>query len=223
MKGRRNMYYNNILDKKKIGQFLKNSIRERYTTIAEFARQTGQTYQTVHSWTSGERLPELGDMVANCSILDIPLEYVLVGTNDGPEYSDILLEEDEYKEKARFKYPNLIVQDIAIIMPLLDIRNFIDIMGRAIDCSDSFYIVKLFRQYIRMDSDEWKYCVYVLQRKNSPLVANIPRIKAKETEIDQWYNIYEKRKSDYIEGMKNMYNAMDMITKAKAKITTSRR
>ena len=145
------MYYEKTLNKKKTGEVMKNSIIDQYGTIVEYARVTGQVYQTVHSWTSGERLPELEDMVANCNILNIPLEYALVGTNHNCAKSDDnILCEDEYREEARYKCPNLIFSDIAMIIPLLNVRNFIDIVNRASDCNDSHYILNLFQRCIRL-------------------------------------------------------------------------
>lgn len=203
------MYYGDTLDKKKVGQVLKNNILDKYGTIIEYARQTGQVYQTVHSWTSGERLPELEDMVANCNILDIPLEYALVGTNLSCNYRDY--QRDEYREEARYKYPNIIFQDIALIIPLLDARSFLDIVDRVSDCSDSFYVFKLFRHHIRTDSEAWKYCIYVLQHRSSPLVIGIEKMVPKSVEFEQWFDAYEKRKSDYIEKRRKLYTAIDML------------
>ena len=213
------MYYEKTLNKKKTGEVLKNSIIDQYGTIVEYARVTGQVYQTVHSWTSGERLPELEDMVANCNILNIPLEYALVGTNQNCEKSDDnILCEDEYREEARYKCPNLIFSDIAMIIPLLNVRNFIDIVNRASDCNDSHYILSLFQKYIRLDSNAWKYCIYVLQRRNSPLTMNIEKMEIKENELDKWCYEYEEKKKAYMEGIRKYLIAIDIISEIGTKI-----
>ncbi len=205
------MYYENTLDKKKVGEFLRDSINNKYGTIAEYARETGQVYQTVHSWTSGSRLPELEDMVANCNILDMPLEYTLVGTNLKMECddSDVETEENERRLRARRKYPNLLFGDIAIIIPLIDTSIFLDILNRVIDCNDSFYVYNLFSKYVRTDSDAWKYCVYTLQERNSPLVMKIEKIKAEQKELSKWYRAYYKKKNEYLEGMRKVIDSFE--------------
>lgn len=205
------MYYNNVLDKKKVGKFLKSCIIDKYGTIAEYSRQTDQVYQTVHSWTSGSRLPELEDMVANCNILNIPLEYVLVGTNLNNQSinSEDINYTDEFRERAVWKYPNLIFSDIAMIMPLIDIRKFIDIVNRVIDCNNnSFYVYSLFRSFICMNSDAWKYCVYVLQSKNSPLVMDLEKIEANNEALHKWAKSYQEKKEKYVHNIEKLYNTL---------------
>lgn len=207
------MYYERTVDKKKAGSFLKKRIIDRYGTIVEYAKQTGQVYKTVHSWTAGYRLPELEDMVANCNILDIPLEYVLLGTNLEVEYSndDVFREEDEFRKEARWKYPNLTFCDVAMIIPLINMRMFEDIVNRVIDCSDSFYVCNLFSHYIRTDSDAWKYCVYVLQQRNSPLVIGVETIEANKEELYKWAEEYQAKKKEYKENKERIFDAISII------------
>lgn len=189
------MFYQNIIDREKVGQLLKESIVRMYGSISEYARQTGQEYKKVHSWTSGKRLPELEDIVATCNILEIPLEYALVGTNRC--FKKFEETEDEYADIARYTYPNLIFVDAALLFPLIGMKRMMDLVYRAGECSDSHYVYKLFRRYMQIESDEWKYCVYVLQQRNSPLVDKIKKLEPVQEEIEKWSEEYYKKRKEF--------------------------
>lgn len=189
------MFYQNVMDRKEVAKILKDAIMNEYVSIMEYARVTGQEYKKVHSWTCGNRLPEIEDIVATCNILKIPLEYVLVGTNR--EVDDDQMEEDELAARARGTYPNPIFADAALIFPLIEMRRMIDIICRAGDCRDSRYIYNLFRKTIQVETAAWKYCVYILQQRNSPLVYKIKKIEVNQEELMIWNMEYEKKKYEF--------------------------
>lgn len=212
------MFYENTMDREKVAAVLKNSILKKYGSISEYARLTGQEDQKVRSWTRGKRLPEVEDIVATCNILDIPLEYALVGTNRDFEKEELTDdeygEEDEYGEKARCTCPNLIFADAALLFPLIGMPIMMSIIYRAGDCRDSFYIYNLFRTHIKTDSNAWKYCVYVLQQRNSLLVDQIEKIEADTKEIMEWGGEYEKEKRKFFEQYEAVKNAVYQILQA---------
>ena len=200
------------MDREKVAEVLKNSILKKYGSISEYARLTGQEYQKVHSWTRGKRLPEIEDIVATCNILEIPLEYVLVGTNRGFEKEKVA--EGEYGEMARCTYPNLIFADVALLFPLVGMPIMMSIIYRAGDCRDSFYIYNLFRRHIKTDSNAWKYCVYVLQQRNSLLVDKMEKIEADIKEIIEWGREYDNKKREFFKQYKTVESAVYQMLQA---------
>lgn len=206
------MFYQNTMDREKVAAVLKDSILKKYGSISEYARLTGQEDQKVRSWTRGKRLPEVEDIVATCNILEIPLEYALVGTNRG--FKEDQVAEDEYGEMARCTYPNLIFSDAALLFPLIGMRVMMDIIYRAGDCRDSFYIYNLFRSHIKTDSNAWKYCVYVLQQRNSLLVDKMEKIEANMTELMTWGRAYENKKKEFFKQYETVKNAVYQILQA---------
>ena len=207
------MFYRDVINRDKVSKLLKDAMLRQYGTVKEYASQTGQEYKKVQSWTSGKRLPELEDTIATCNILDIPLEYAFVGSNRELNYLENDTEtEDEYALKARFMYPNLLFVDVALLIPLLSMDKLMDIVYRVIDCNDSFYVYNLFRHSIKSESEEWKFCIYCLQQRNSPLVYGVEKINATRVEIQEWNMKYLKRKKAFFDNYKALSNTINIFS-----------
>lgn len=213
------MYFDECVDKKKIGNNLKKAIKRQYGTVKEYSEQTGQIYETLNSWVSGNRLPTVGDMIANCTILDIPLEYMLTGTNlEYVSAESSQKEEDWYSEKARFNFPNIIFADFALIMPLLDLPLSLDIVNRIADCGNNLYVYNLLRRHIKSSSEEWKHCVYTLQCRNSPLTEGFQILTPTPLEKFKWSEAYFEAKFNFYS---NLQNLLSVIFLEKQKDTSS--
>ena len=191
------MFYRSTINRKKVAEILKDAIKRRYKSIAEYARLTEQEYKKVHSWTRGKRLPGTEDFVANCLNLKVPVEYMLVGTNK--EAVEGLEDEDEYGEMARYTYPNLIFADVALVLPLLETATAFDIICRAGDNWDSTYIYDLVKKHIRVESDAWKYCIYELQQRDSPLVSGLEKLEVSDNEDSDWCERYFSIRREWFE------------------------
>lgn len=199
------MFYKGVINREKVGELLKESMVHNYESVKEYSRRTGQEYKKVQSWTSGKRLPELEDMVATCNILGIPLEYAFVGSNRDYNY---LGKEDEFTSRARFAYPNLLFADVALLVPLMSMNRLIDIVYRVIDCNDSSYVYNLFRSSIKNETGEWKYCLYCLQQRNSPLIGGLEKIDATSDEICKWQEEYQNKKNEFFNKCGVLKNAI---------------
>lgn len=210
------MFYRDTINRDKVSKLLKDSMVEQYGTVKEYARQTKQEYKKVQSWTSGKRLPELEDIIATCNILEIPLEYALVGSNRDLNYLENDTEtEDEYALKARFTYPNLLFADVVLLIPLMSMDKLMDIIYRVIDCNDSFYVYNLFRHSIKNESAEWKYCIYCLQQRNSPLIYGVEKINATFVETLEWQREYLKKKEEFFDKYNELNNAIYRLSRLK--------
>ena len=210
------MFYKDTINRKKVSKLLKDSMVEQYGTVKEYARQTKQEYKKVQSWTSGKRLPELEDIIATCNILEIPLEYALVGSNRDLNYFENDTEtEDKYALKARFTYPNLLFADVVLLIPLMSMDKLMDIIYRVIDCNDSFYVYNLFRHLIKNESAEWKYCIYCLQQRNSPLIYGVEKINATFVETLEWQREYLKKKEEFFDKYNELNNAIYQLSRLK--------
>ena len=210
------MFYKDTINRKKVSKLLKDSMVEQYGTVKEYARQTKQEYKKVQSWTSGKRLPELEDIIATCNILEIPLEYALVGSNRDLNYLENDTEtEDKYALKARFTYPNLLFADVVLLIPLMSMDKLMDIIYRVIDCNDSFYVYNLFRHSIKNESAEWKYCIYCLQQRNSPLIYGVEKINATFVETLEWQREYLKKKEEFFDKYNELNNAIYQLSRLK--------
>lgn len=206
------MYFENLLDKKRVAQIFKNRITSQYKSINNYAEITGQSYKTLYSWTSGSRLPKLEDAIGNCNILKLPLEYIFLEMQkyevDYNGDDDTLIAIHESQEFARYRCPNLIYQDVEMIKPLIDIPVLVSLEGRIDADSDSLYVLNLFKRHIKTNSDAWKYCVYILQQKNSPLTMHIEKINATSDDILKWGNEYSQKKEQYL---KTLRTTLDVI------------
>lgn len=210
------MFYKDTINRKKVSKLLKDSMVEQYGTVKEYARQTKQEYKKVQSWTSGKRLPELEDIIATCNILEIPLEYALVGSNRDLNYFENDTEtKDKYALKARFTYPNLLFADVVLLIPMMSMDKLMDIIYRVIDCNDSFYVYNLFRHSIKNESAEWKYCIYCLQQRNSPLIYGVEKINATFVETLEWQREYLKKKEEFFDKYNELNNAIYRLSRLK--------
>lgn len=169
---------------------------------------------------SGNKLPNLDDLVALCNHLNIPLEYALgkhrkLSSKEMNEEKNVFEDNventefiNEHKLKVYNYRPNLLFTDIALITPLIGFVNINDIMSRAIDSNDSNYIYNLFRNHIKTDTNPWKYVVYTLQQRYSPLVDGIEIIKEDKSIISKWHNEYSMLKNEYFKNQMTIFNLL---------------
>ena len=117
----------------------------------------------------------------------------------------------ESQEFARYRCPNLIYQDVEMIKPLIDIPVLVSLEGRIDADSDSLYVLNLFKRHIKTNSDAWKYCVYILQQKNSPLTMHIEKINATSDDILKWGNEYSQKKEQYLKTLRTTLEVIYLV------------
>lgn len=217
--GQKSFEIKTLLDKKRLGIIIRQSILSRYDSLRQFSKFTGYPYGRVKAWASGRQIPVLYDFIVLSRVLMIPIENLLeASTENKMEYlndeENIGVSEDI--KKAIFSPPTINFTEVALLLPYLGDNIFCDLVCRVIDNSDNFYVFQKFSSYISSlyNALGGKFVIIELMNRCSPLIYCFNKFDfgLSEDRIDYLKKLIEEislpditYESDYIKQIKDYY------------------
>jgi transcriptional regulator with XRE-family HTH domain len=105
--------------------FIKEVLRRRHLKPSQLAANLGVSHATMSRWLSGQDIPNTRSCRRLAEYSGVPLEKILSIVGHLPRISETpMLEWPEFREYARYKYPDELDDDlITMIEDLIDRRR----------------------------------------------------------------------------------------------------
>lgn len=136
--GQKSFEIKSLLDKKIVGQKIREAILRKYENLTRFSEETGYSYNRVKAWAGGRQIPVVYDFVILSRVLKIPMGNLLEsGVQSKREYLEIK-ENDNISEEVKmaiFNPPSISLVEIALLLPYIGNDIFCDFVCRTIDNS----------------------------------------------------------------------------------------
>lgn len=189
------------IDRKIFAERLKRLISERYETQRQFANELGVSDNTVSNWVNGTNMPQTDTIHLITKVLDVNIDYILVGDKakfdktfpSGTEDEFVNVEEYETLARAAYTEPRLLLEDAVLIFPFFDLTELADVICRVMDCNMPEYVNRFFRRKIDLLKYEpaGRCAIRRLKSRSCPLVEDICLSENQAVIKEEEYSYYD--------------------------------